>query len=95
VSRALEPRVAEPDSADAPVLTGEVQDLEPVAPVTPAVQAVAVVATTFVAGVATVAAVRHARVNGVPRPRLRRRANRVRVLGTRSFLVDVHLVQRR
>ena len=95
MTEALEPRVEAADD-DVPVLTGEVQDLEPAhAAASPAVQAAAVVATTFVAGAATVAALRHARVHGVPRPRLRRRADRVRVLGTRSFLVDVHLVDRR
>jgi hypothetical protein len=77
------------------VVSGELTDIEPARPAqSPAVQAAAVVATTFVAGAATVAMLKHVRTHGLPRPR-RRRGEQVRVLGTRSFLVDVHLVQRR
>lgn len=49
----------------------------------------------LIAGAATVAAVRAASSRGVSRPLRRRRAERpVKVLASRSFLVDVHLLDR-
>ena len=59
----------------------------------PAVQAAALAATGFVAGAATVAVV--ARRRGKPR-RLRRKKKGVigEIVGSNSFLVDVHLVRR-
>jgi hypothetical protein len=55
-------------------------------------QAAAVAATSFAAGVVTVAALRGARAVRARR-RSRRRANHLApVLGTRSFLIDVHLL---
>jgi hypothetical protein len=49
----------------------------------------------LIAGAATVAAVRAASARGVSRPLRRRRAERpVKVLASRSFLVDVHLLDR-
>jgi hypothetical protein len=81
-----------------PVLAAEVRALEPVAPrQLPAVQAAAVAATGFVAGAAAVVAIhRHVSRRG-PVRRRRRRGGGVEtlsVLGTRSFLVDVHLLGR-
>jgi hypothetical protein len=57
-------------------------------------QAAAVAATSFAAGVATVAVVRGARaVRARRRARGRGRAQQMApVLGTRSFLIDVHLL---
>jgi hypothetical protein len=58
-------------------------------------QAAAVAATGFVAGLATVAAVRRRRVRKqLGRRRLRRgaRGELLNVVGTRSFLVDLHLL---
>jgi hypothetical protein len=61
-------------------------------PALPAVQAAAVVAGGFVAGAATIALARHV----ATRPtRRRRRLERFDVASTRSFLVDVHLLDRR
>ena len=59
----------------------------------PAVQAAALAATGFVAGAATVAVV--ARRRAKPR-RLRRKKKGVlgEIVGSNSFLVDVHLVRR-
>jgi hypothetical protein len=66
----------------------------PLAPlVTP--QAAAVAATGFVAGIATVAVVRRRRARKQNGRRLLRRAGRgdsLNVVGTRSFLVDLHLL---
>ena len=61
----------------------------------PAVQAAAVAASGLMAGVATVAAVRRARTRGLPSLRRSRRSRRPQVLASRSFLVDVHLLDRR
>ncbi len=85
-----------------PVLAAEVRALERAVPrrQLPAVQAAAVAATGFVAGAATVVAIsRHvARAGGTRSPRRRRRrgagAETLTVLGTRSFLLDVHLLGR-
>ena len=66
----------------------------------PAVQAATVAATGFVAGVATVALVRrHAARKANPALRRRRRGKRRgsevgEVLASRSFLVDIHLLNR-
>src|SRR5689334_23450146 len=54
-------------------------------------QAAAVAATSFAAGVATVAVVRGARAVRARR-RARSRQQLAPVLGTRSFLIDVHLL---
>lgn len=83
-----------------PVLAAEVRALERAVPrrQLPAVQATAVAVTGFVAGAATVVAIsRH--VSRRP-GRLPRRGKRdagpevMSVLGTRSFLLDVHLLGR-
>ena len=64
----------------------------------PAAQAVAVAGASFVAGVATVAAIKHARNRPISPRRRRKAAKRgaqlVEVVSTRSFLVDVHLLNR-
>jgi hypothetical protein len=78
----------------------EVRVLEPERPgANPARQAAAVAATGFVAGAATIAVVRRRRAR--PAPRRRRKASRRspgqalgEVVTTRSFLVDVHLLNR-
>jgi len=79
-----------------PVLVAEVRALEPARRQLPAVQAAAVAATAFAAGAATVVAIhRHAarKPNGVRRRR-KRGAETLSVVGTRSFLLDVHLLGR-
>jgi hypothetical protein len=81
-----------------PVLAAEVRALEPASPrQLPAAQAAAVAATGFVAGAAAVVAIhRHVTRRG-PVRRRRKRGGGVEtlsVLGTRSFMVDVHLLGR-
>jgi hypothetical protein len=85
-----------------PVLAAEVRALERAVPrrQLPAVQAAAVAATGFVAGAATVVAIsRHVtRRPSRARPARRRRrdagSETLTILGTRSFLLDVHLLGR-
>jgi len=78
-----------------PVLAEDVRSLTPRpstgAGVVIARQAAAVAATSFAAGVVTVAAVRAGRAVRDKR-RARRKASQLPVLGTRSFLIDVHLL---
>ena len=82
-----------------PVLAAEVRALERAVPrrQLPAVQAAAVAATGFVAGAATVVAIsRHVSRRPHRSPRRKRGAGSetLSVLGTRSFLLDVHLLGR-
>jgi subtilisin family serine protease len=65
--------------------------LAPVA--APVVQAVAAAATGFVAGAATLAIARRASARRVSRTATRRRADALPVLGTRSFLIDIHMLR--
>jgi hypothetical protein len=59
----------------------------------PAVQAAAVAATGFVAGAATLALVRRHSARKLARSRQPRRAlDALPIVGSRSFLVDVHLI---
>ena len=78
-----------------PVLT-EVRTVERVSPASlPAVQAAAAAATGFVAGAATVALVkrRHARkLARTGRGGPRRAVDMLPIVGSRSFLVDVHVI---
>jgi hypothetical protein len=63
----------------------------------PAVQAAAVAATGFVAGAATVVVLRRRgrrAASGRGRGRRKRRTDLVQVVSSRSFLVDVHLIDR-
>jgi len=81
------PVVAEPAPVPAPRPTGDV-----------AVQAAAVAGASFVAGAGVVALLksRRARKSALRLARGgRRRKGRIEVMGTRSFLVDVHFVERR
>ncbi len=78
-----------------PVLA-EARPLEPAAAATlPAVQAAAVAATGFVAGAATIALVkRHSarKLARASRSGPRRAVDLLPIVGTRTFLVDVHLI---
>jgi hypothetical protein len=61
----------------------------------PAVQAAAVAATGFVAGAATLALVKRHSARKLARTRQSRRAlDALPIVGSRSFLVDVHLIAR-
>jgi hypothetical protein len=95
----------EPDNIPEDVVEGEVVDGLPVLPAdapppetlrpapVPAVQAAALAATGFVAGAATVAVVAHRR-GRVSRRRRRKKGVVGEIVGSNSFLVDVHLVRR-
>ncbi len=77
-----------------PVLA-DVRTLEPApSPALPAVQAAAAAATGFVAGAATIALVRRRSARRLARANAnnRRAVNGLTIAGTRSFLVDVHLI---
>jgi hypothetical protein len=97
----LQPDVVEPEETvdGVPVLAAEVRALERAVPrrQLPAVQAAAVAATGFVAGAATVVAISRHVARKPPVRRRRRGASGpevMSVLGTRSFLLDVHLLGR-
>ena len=87
------PVAAEETVQGVPVLA-EVRAIESHSPVTlPAVQAAAVAATGFVAGAATLALVRRHSARKLARSRGPRRAlDALPIVGSRSFLVDVHLI---
>ena len=97
-----EPGPPDPASEDAevvdglPVLAADVRVIEPV-PATgavPARQAAALAATTFVAGAATVAIVNRRRTRAPLRKRKKSRSAIGEIVGSNSFLVDVHLLRR-
>jgi hypothetical protein len=90
----LEPEQAEEIVDGLPVLA-DVRAIEPASPATlPAVQAAAAAATGFVAGAATIALLRRHSARKVARARLtsRRGSSGLPIVGSRSFLVDVHLI---
>lgn len=64
-------------------------------PAVPAVHAAALVAGGFVAGAATVALVRYAAGRPGRREPRRRDLRRVEVVSSRSFIVDVHVIDHR
>ena len=77
-----------------PVLA-EVRPIQPVPAALPAVQAAAAAATGFVAGAATLALVRRHGARKLARAQRsapRRAADLLPIVGTRTFLVDVHLI---
>ncbi len=77
-----------------PVLA-EVRTIEPVSTggTLPAVQAAAAAATGFVAGAATIALVkRHSARKLARRSNSRRAVDMLPIVGSRTFLVDVHLI---
>jgi hypothetical protein len=83
----------EEEAVDGVPVLSEVHAIEPVAPTTlPAVQAAAAAATGFVAGAATIALIRHHTARKVARSRLRRGVDALPIAGTRSFLIDIHLI---
>jgi hypothetical protein len=89
-----EPAEAE-EVVDAVPVLAESRELEPFV-ARPAVQAAAVAATSFVAGAATVAVMRRRGARKALRRRRRtsRPAEVLEIVSSRSFLVDVHLVNR-
>jgi hypothetical protein len=93
----LEQPVATEDTVEGVPVLAEVRAIAPHAPVSlPAVQAAAVAATGFVAGAAALALVRRRTARKLARSRQPRRAlDALPIVGSRSFLVDVHLIGRR
>jgi hypothetical protein len=91
---ALAGPVGAEETIDAVPVLAEVRTIETASPVSlPAVQAAAAVATGFVAGAATLALVRRHSARKLARTRLPRRAiDALPIVGSRSFLVDVHLI---
>ncbi len=84
----------EEETVDGLPVLAEVRTIDRVAPVAlPAVQAAAAAATGFVAGAATLALVKRRSARKVARTR-RRSTDGLPILGSRTFLVDVHLVGR-
>lgn len=78
-----------------PVLA-EVRTIDRVAPVAlPAVQAAAAAATGFVAGAATLALVKRRSARKLARNTRRRPVDVLPIVGSRTFIVDVHLVGKR
>jgi hypothetical protein len=93
---------AEPDDGGELPVVADVRALEPARPAaSPAVQAAAVAATGFVAGATAVALARRRAVRKAAPARRRRKNGRgrggelVEVVASRSFLVDVHLLNPR
>jgi hypothetical protein len=93
-SEALHPSPIEPEeTVDGVPVLAEVRAIEPAAPSTlPAVQAAAAAATGFVAGAATLALLRRHSARKLARTPARRRVDALPIIGSRSFLVDVHLI---
>jgi hypothetical protein len=82
------------ETVDAIPVLAEARPLATPTPATlPAAQAVAVAATGFVAGAATIALVKRHTARKVARRSASRRAvDLLPIVGTRTFLVDVHLI---
>jgi hypothetical protein len=90
----LEGPVAAEETVEGVPVLAEMRAIESHSPVSlPAVQAAAVAATGFVAGAATLALVRRHTARKLVRSRGPRRAlEALPIVGSRSFLVDVHLI---
>ena len=84
--------VGQEETVDGLPVLAEVRTIERVAPVAlPAVQAAAAAATGFVAGAATLALVKRRSARKLARTQ-RRPSDLLPIVGSRTFLVDVHLV---
>ncbi len=82
----------EEETVDGLPVLAEVRTIDRVAPVAlPAVQAAAAAATGFVAGAATLALVKRRSAQKLARSQ-RRPVDMLPIIGSRTFLVDVHLV---
>jgi hypothetical protein len=80
------------DDADLTPVRRTASGLSPVA--SPAVQAAAAAATGFVAGAATLAIARRRSARRLARTSVRRRAaDALPIVGTRSFLIDIHMLR--
>jgi hypothetical protein len=80
------------DDADLTPVRRTASGLSPAA--SPAVQAAAAAATGFVAGAATLAIARRRSARRLARTSVRRRAaDALPIVGTRSFLIDIHMLR--
>jgi hypothetical protein len=97
VEAAADVELVDEELVDGLPVLAEVRAIEPAAPaIMPAVQAAAAAATGFVAGAATIALVRRRSVRKQARTRrvtARRGADLLPIVGSRTFLVDVHLIK--
>jgi hypothetical protein len=83
------------ETVDAVPVLAEARPLETAPPALPAVQAAAVAATGFVAGAATIALVKRHNARKLARATRstpRRAVDMLPIVGSRTFLVDVHLI---
>jgi hypothetical protein len=82
------------ETVDAVPVLAEARPIELAPSSLPAVQAAAVAATSFVAGAATVALIKRHSARKVARARAtpRRAVDMLPIVGSRTFLVDVHLL---
>jgi hypothetical protein len=89
--------VQEEETVDGLPVLADVRAIESAGPpIMPAVQAAAAAATGFVAGAATLALVRRhsaRKVARTRRPSFRRGSDALSIVGSRTFLVDVHLIK--
>jgi hypothetical protein len=92
ILEALDGSVAIEETVEGVPVLAEVRTIEAPSPASlPAVQAAAVAATGFVAGAATLALVRRHSARKLARSRQSRRTlDALPIVGSRSFLVDVH-----
>jgi len=97
VEAAADVELVDEELVDGLPVLAEVRAIEPAAAaIMPAVQAAAAAATGFVAGAATIALVRRRSVRKQARTRrvtARRGADLLPIVGSRTFLVDVHLIK--
>lgn len=81
------------ETVDGVAVLSDVRAIEPVpSAALPAVQAAAVAATGFVAGAAMLALMRRHATRKLARSGLRRGVDALPIVGTRSFLIDIHLI---
>jgi hypothetical protein len=87
--------ILEEEAVDGVAVLSEVRAIEPApSAALPAVQAAAVAATGFVAGAATLVLIRRMATRKVARSQLRRGIDALPIAGTRSFLIDIHLISK-
>jgi hypothetical protein len=85
--------VLDEETIDGVPVLAEVRAIEPAqSPALPTVQAAAAAATGFVAGAATLVLMRRHATRKLARSRLRRGMDALPIAGTRSFLIDIHLI---
>lgn len=83
----------EEETIDGVPVVAEVRAIERFpSPALPAVQAAAAAATGFVAGAATLALMRRHAARRLARSPLRHGVDALPIAGTRSFLIDIHLI---